>query len=142
MIDDKAREIAAQISTTPKAMERLIRDRLTIEEDGDEYVVRVLDADGKPSALSVAELQKEIVSDKALSGIIKGSQASGGGAEKGGQGGGGAFNIADFRNQDGTTNWSKVAEANKADPTVLTKVKEANANPAGLAPAASSQVAQ
>lgn len=133
MIDEKAAEIAARISTSPKAMKRILQDRLTIEEDGDEYVVRILDADGKPSALSVLELEKEIASDKEYSGIIKGSQASGGGAEKGGQGGGGAFNIADFRNQDGTTNWSKVAEANKADPTVLTKVKEANANPATAA---------
>lgn len=132
MVSDKAMEIASRISTSPKAMARILADRITIEEDGDEYVIRILDADGKPSALSVAELEKEIVSDKEFSGIIKGSQASGGGAEKGGQGGGGAFNIADYRNQDGTTNWSKVAEANKTDPTVLTKVKEANANPAGI----------
>lgn len=136
MVEDKAREIAARISTTPKAMERILRDRITIEEDGEEFAIRILDKDGKPSALSVTELEKEMLSDKELSGIIKGSQASGGGAEKGGQGGGGAFNVADFRNTDGSVNWAKVADANKADPTVLPKVKEAIANPAGLASAA------
>lgn len=129
MVDEKAQEIAARISTSPKAMKRIIQDRLTIEEDGDDYVVRVLDADGKPSELSMVDLEKEIMSDKEFSGIIKGSQASGGGAENGARPGGGAFNVADYRNADGSINWSKVADANKADTTILGKVKEALADP-------------
>jgi len=63
--------------------------RLRLEEENGEQVVKVVDKDGKPSALTLADLQKEMLQDKTFAGILVGSRASGGGAS-GGQGGGGA----------------------------------------------------
>ena len=40
----------------------------------------MLDKDGKPSALSVEDLEKEVLSNKAFAPILRGSQASGGNA--------------------------------------------------------------
>jgi hypothetical protein len=66
-----------------------IAARLKIEVENGEHVVKVLGKDGKPSALTVDDLKKEVLQDKTFSGILVGSRASGGGAS-GGQGGGGA----------------------------------------------------
>ena len=124
-VDNVAGEIAGRISTTPKVLARVIRDRLSVEWDGDEIKTVVLDEDGKPSAFTVAELEKEIVSNKEFSGIIKGSQSSGSGASSGDGGKGGAFTLADYQNEDKSVNWTKVAEGTKSDPALLGKVKEA-----------------
>jgi hypothetical protein len=125
LIDSQADALAREISTTPKAMSRLIKDRLTIEIVDGESVVRVLDNNGKPSATTLAELKKEIMSDKDLAGMIIGSKASGGGASGGGGAGGGAFKIEDYRNEDKSINWSKVAADDKTTPGVLKQVKAA-----------------
>lgn len=128
MVDSQADTIAQEISTSPKAMSRLIKDRLTIETNADgEPEVRVLDSNGKPSALTLVELKKELASDKDLSGMIIGSKSSGGGAGKGGQAGGGAaFKIDDYKDAEtGYVNWTKVADAEKATPGVLLQVKQA-----------------
>lgn len=66
-----------------------IAARLRLEEENGEQVVKVVDKDGRPSALTVADLEKEILQDKIFAGILVGSRALGGGAQ-GGQGGGGA----------------------------------------------------
>lgn len=125
LVDNVANEIAGKISTTPKAMARLIRDRLSVEWDGDEIKTIVLDDDGKPSAFTVAELEKEFVSNKEYLGIIKGSQASGSGASPKDGDKGGAFTLAHYQNEDKSVNWTKVAEGTKSDPALLGKVKEA-----------------
>lgn len=65
-----------------------VASRLRLEEENGEQVVRVIDADGKPSAATVADLQKEILQDKTFAGILIGSRAAGGGATGGGGGGG------------------------------------------------------
>ena len=124
-VDGVASEMAGRISTVPAAMNRLIKDRLSVEWDGDEIKTVVLGSDGKPSILTVVELEKEIVSNKEYSGIIKGSQASGSGAGSGDGGQSGAFSLADYQSDDKTVSWGKVAEAAKSDPTVVAKVKEA-----------------
>lgn len=66
-----------------------VASRLRLEEENGEQVVKVVDKDGKPSALTLADLQKEMLQDKTFAGILVGSRAAGGGAS-GGQGGGGA----------------------------------------------------
>lgn len=75
-----AKEMAREISTVPVAMARLIQDRLVVEIEDGEPVTRVLDNSGKLSALSLDDLKKELVADPDLSGMIKGSKASGSGA--------------------------------------------------------------
>lgn len=80
LVDNVATKMAAEISTMPTLMAREIRDRLTTEEVDGKTVTRVLDAKGQPSALTLEELQKEIVDTEGFAGILIGSKASGGGA--------------------------------------------------------------
>lgn len=63
--------------------------RLAVVEEGEDFVVKVLDKDGKPSASTMEDLKKELLQNKELAPILRGTRASGGGAG-GGQGGGGA----------------------------------------------------
>lgn len=66
-----------------------IERRLHLDIREGKPVVTVLDRDGKPSAMSVAELRKEIESDAAFAPLIVASKASGAGGP-GGKGGGAA----------------------------------------------------
>ena len=63
--------------------------RLTVTEDGEDFVVKVLGPDGKPSASTMDDFKKELLQNKDLAPILRGTRASGGGAN-GGAGGGGA----------------------------------------------------
>lgn len=56
-----------------------IQRRLSTEIKDGKAVVRVLDAEGKPSAMSVADLKKEIIGNPAFAPLLVGSRASGGG---------------------------------------------------------------
>jgi hypothetical protein len=75
--------MANEISVAPDLLLPHIKSRLTTELVDGEYVTRVLDREGKPSAHSIEELQKDVMQDKRYSAIIKGSKASGGGASGG-----------------------------------------------------------
>lgn len=74
-----ADKIAGEISTTPKLMSREIQSRLTVEFDGATPSLKVLDADGKPSALTVAELSTEFCNNDDFAQIIIAGKGSGGG---------------------------------------------------------------
>jgi len=106
-----ASEIAVQGSSNVIA--RLVRDRLRYE-DGK---VVVLDAEGKPSALTVDELKKEVSEDPALAPLIVGSRASGGGAA-GAKGGGATKQLHEM------TGAERVAMS-KNDPAGFAKLVEA-----------------
>lgn len=84
LIDGTANAIAAKISTVPALMSKAIRERLTVDFDGEEPTLKILDASGKPSAMTLEDLSKEFVANKDFSGIIIGSKATGGGAAKDG----------------------------------------------------------
>jgi len=84
LLDGTAHTIAAKISTVPGLMAKAIRERLTVDFEGDEPTLRILDATGKPSALTLEQLSQEFVANKEFSSIIVGSKASGGGAAKDG----------------------------------------------------------
>lgn len=73
----KATELATKISTAPKVMQRHLMDRLTVNHDGDEPELVVLDKAGKPSKMTLDQLGEEFVADKDYSAIIRGSKASG-----------------------------------------------------------------
>jgi len=88
-IDAEAMKLATDISTVPALLLPHIKGRLVVTEENGELSVRVLDSDGKPSAHSLEDLRKELLSNKAFAPILVGSRASGGGAN-GGSGGGGA----------------------------------------------------
>ena len=57
-----------------------IKARLDLEIADGVPITRVLDAAGKPSALSLDDLKKEFVDNKSYAAIIKASDANGGGA--------------------------------------------------------------
>ena len=88
LVDTEATKIAHEICTVPDLIVDKIKSRMKVEVTDGVPVVRVLSADGKPSALTVADLKKEFLDNPAYKAIIKGSNASGGGAGGGGQGGG------------------------------------------------------
>lgn len=87
--DGEAVKIAAELFTSPNAGLPHVMSRLTVEQENGEFVTKVLGPDGKPSALTIDDLKKEILQNKDLAPILVGSRASGGGAN-GGQGGSGA----------------------------------------------------
>lgn len=119
LVDNVALNIATKISTAPSLILPHIKARLQADFEGDEPKTRVLDKDGKPSALTVDELANEFVANKDFSAIIVGSKASGG-AGKSSQNGGGApkFNDSD-----------KPADLSKMNPAELAAhLKEAKAN--------------
>lgn len=67
-----------------------IRSRLSVEYRDGQPVTVVLDASGKPSAMTVDELKAEFLANPAFAPIVAGSKAAGGGASGGSKGGGAA----------------------------------------------------
>lgn len=87
---DLASELA--IPGSAKALLPHIQSRLSMDiRDGKPSVV-VMDANGKPSATTLAELKAEFASDPAFAPLIVGTHASGGGAGGAKPGGGAAPN--------------------------------------------------
>lgn len=83
LLDGTANGIATKISTVPALMSKAVRERLVVDLDGDEPVVRIKGADGKiDKDLTVEKLQQEFVANKDYAAIVIGSKASGGGAPK------------------------------------------------------------
>lgn len=88
LVDNVAQSIASKISTAPDLILPHVKARLTAEDTSDGFVTRVLDREGKPSAFTLEELQKDLATDKRFGAIIIGSKASGGGAAGGDDRGG------------------------------------------------------
>jgi len=76
-----ARKMAAELALPGSADVLLphIKGRLSVDMSGDSPLVRVLDVDGKPSAMSIDDLRKEIEANKAFAPLLLGSMASGSG---------------------------------------------------------------
>ena len=91
LIEGQAVKLAGEIAAKPEYIEAImphIRSRMKLEaSEGGDQIVRILDKDGKPSALNMDDMKKEVLASKALAPLLSGSKASGGGAG-GGQGGG------------------------------------------------------
>lgn len=79
-VDSTAQALAQEISLVPTLMVDLIKRRLRVEIVEGAPITRVVDAAGRPSALSVTDLKKEFVDNPEFAAIIKGSNANGGGA--------------------------------------------------------------
>lgn len=84
LVESKATAMAIELAgdnaelLKPHILARLQADNL----DSDSPTTRVLDTAGKPSALSLEDLQKEFVANKKFSAIIIASKASGGATGK------------------------------------------------------------
>ncbi len=119
LVDNVASQLAHKISNAPAIIMPHIKSRLIADFEGDTPVTRVLDKDGKPSALTIDELANEFVANKDFSAIITASKASGG-AGKPSQNGGGA---PKFNGQS-----DKPADLSKMNPAELAAfIKEAKA---------------
>jgi len=68
-----------------RLFKKSIEERFNVELDGDKPAIRILDREGKPSAMSLDDFEKEILADKEYSSILVGSKASGGAGVKPGQ---------------------------------------------------------
>jgi hypothetical protein len=108
LVDNVAESIANKISITPKLLAPLIKQRLAVDFETDVALTRVLDSEGKPSALTLDELEKEFSTNKEFASIIRASNASGGGAS-GNQGGGASKAFKDMGDKERT-------ELYKSDP--------------------------
>lgn len=95
LVDNVAVTLAGKLSKTPGVLLPHIKARLTVEKDETtkEFRTRILGPDGKPSASSLADLEKEFLANKDFSAIVIGSRASGGGAGGAGSGSGGTGNL-------------------------------------------------
>lgn len=80
LVDNVANGIATKISTAPGLILPHIKSRLKADFVDGKAVTIVLGADGIPSALSVEDLQKEIIANKDFAPILVGSKGSGSGA--------------------------------------------------------------
>jgi hypothetical protein len=106
-VTSEAQRIAKRF-TVPGLMEGVIAKRLQVEMNDGKPIVRVLDANGKPSASSVGDLEKELVDNPEYKGIVIASKATGS-AQGHVKPGGSAPNLP---NQDGKpTDLSKLDRA-------------------------------
>lgn len=118
LVDNVALATAQKISLSPTLIAKVIRERLIVDFEADEPTTRVLGTDGKLSALSLADLEKEIIDTKEYAPIIRGSNASGGGAA-GNQGGGAAKAFKDMGDKERT-------ELYRTDPARFAREDAAN----------------
>jgi hypothetical protein len=84
LITEKATTIAAAIAgDNAHLLVPVIERRLKADTSGTEAITRVLDDKGEPSALTLDELQKEIVANPKFSAIVVASKGSGGATNTG-----------------------------------------------------------
>ena len=82
LVGKAASDVAGKLTKSPKVLLPHITARLSVNHDGDEPVLVVLDAKGKVSAATLDDLTKEFRDNKEFAGIVTVSQASGGGASR------------------------------------------------------------
>ena len=114
LVDNVATQIASKISNAPALLLPHIKARLQADFEGDAPVTRILDKDGKVSAMTVEELSAEFVANKDFSAIITASKASGGAGRSSNQNGGGAANQSDKPADLASMNPAQLAEHIKA----------------------------
>ncbi|QBZ71724.1 hypothetical protein [Pseudomonas phage KP1] len=78
LVDNVATQLATELFKSPALGLPHIRSRLQADFEGDEPRTRILDKDGKPSAMTVAELKAEFLANKDFAPILVASKASGG----------------------------------------------------------------
>lgn len=87
LLENAASSLAEKISTSPAIIRPHIERRLMVDIDGDAPSIKVLDKDGKASALTVDKLGEEFVANKDFSSIIRVTKASGGAGSPSSNGG-------------------------------------------------------
>ena len=122
LVDNVAQGIASRLAD-PDSQELLIpfiTKRLKVEFEGEEPKTRVIDAEGKPSALTIQDLEKEIAGDKRFARVIIAGKGSGGGG-RGNQDMGGA---PDKKPSEMTE--QELIDWQKRDPAGFRKANQSN----------------
>ena len=98
-VGDQALKLASEISKSHAIgiMTPFIEQRLTLDENNN---VRVLDLQGKPSAMTIDDLKQEFKANAMFQDIVVANNSSGGGATGGGNGGGAAKNPKEMTEQE------------------------------------------
>ena len=98
-VGDQALKLASEISKSHAIgiMTPFIEQRLTLDENNN---VRVLDLQGKPSAMTIDDLKQEFKVNAMFQDIVVANNSSGGGATGSGQGGGAAKNPKEMTEQE------------------------------------------
>lgn len=78
-----------------------LKDRVQVNEVGEQYVVQVTDINGTPSALTMEDLGKEFKANKLFEKVLLGRQSSGGGSSGGSGGSGGTEEYAKYFDRAG-----------------------------------------
>lgn len=112
--DNVAQSLAQKLSKSPSLLVPHIKSRLKAEIADGKATTRVLDKDGGLSALTLEELEKEVVANPEFAPIIIGSKATGGGAN-GGKGGGATKKLSEMGDAERT-------ELYKADPAAFNRM--------------------
>lgn len=83
LVDNKAMELATKIAgdNAPVLLPH-VKQRLAVDKRDGSHVTTVLDATGKPSALTIDELAEEFKANPVFASVIIGSKASGSGAKE------------------------------------------------------------
>lgn len=121
LVDNEATRMASEIGieNSHEILVPHIKSRLAVQERDGKMETIVNDKDGKPSALSLKELQQEFVDNPAFAPIIVGSKASGSGAN----GGKGSSGGNDNPWAKDTFNLTKQLEIAKDDPAKAERYK-------------------
>ena len=95
----QATELASKLAVTGSASVLLphIQNRITLDENNN---IRVLDSQGKPSAMTIDELAIEFRNNPAFKPLIAANPSSGGGASSGSFGGGAAKKPSEYTEQE------------------------------------------
>lgn len=115
LLENAAATLAEKISTSPAIIRPHIERRLTVDIEGDTPSVKVLDKDGKASALTLDKLGEEFVANKDFSSIIRVTKASGGAATPS-NGGAGNNNPAKAQQQQGQNGNDGPVDLSKLTP--------------------------
>ena len=98
-VGQQATELASKLAVTGSASVLLphIQNRITLDENNN---IRVLDSQGKPSAMTIDELAIEFRNNPAFKPLIAANPSSGGGASSGSFGGGAAKKPSEYTEQE------------------------------------------
>lgn len=82
--DSVISSIASELVKTDsqRIFKKAVADRFVVEMDGDAPKIRIMDREGKPSAMSLEDFKKEVLADKEYTSILNISKASGGAGVK------------------------------------------------------------
>lgn len=121
-IEATANQLASALTDHTKLLMPHIRSRIDAEvNENGQAVIRFLDAEGKPTAMTADDLQKEFASNKDFHGIIRVSKASGGGA---GAGASGSGVRSDAAASSGSTGGKMLASMNPKDLAAVIAAKK------------------